>query len=83
MLLYLKPYFAYLFAVVVGIILMWLEHQVSDSWMIVLICAALIAHVWLTRRAVNLIVQHDRSQTVDATLTALHLVDRGARPRSE
>ena len=76
-------YAPYSFAIAAGLVLMVLEQIVSDAWMVMLICAATIAHVWLTRSGVHQLVQHDRSRTVDATIAVLHLLDHGSRRRSE
>lgn len=83
MLTTLRSHAAYLFAVLAVLVLMLLERHVPDPAMIVLICAAGIAHVWLTRSAVRELVKLDRAKTVDATLSALNLLDHVRRPRSE
>lgn len=74
---------AYTFAIAAGLVLMVLEQYVSDTWMVILIAAAVIAHVWLTRTAVQTTVEQDRHKTIDATLSALHLLDRVKRQQSE
>lgn len=82
MLMYARPHIAYLFAVIAGIGLMLLEHLVSDGWMIVLICAALIAHVWLTRRAVSYLLIHQRQHTIhDIETIALRHSERWKQTR--
>jgi len=61
---------AYPFAIVAGIGLMVAEMHVPDWAMVVLLCATIIGHVWLTGRAVRLLVQDERKSAIGDILSA-------------
>ena len=76
----LRSYAPYGFAVVAGLVLMFLETRVSDELMIVLICASVLAHVWLTRWGVRELVIAERRNAIHSTVDFLRTIDRQLPP---
>lgn len=73
----------YMFPVYAGTALMILEMNAPDWVMVLLLCTTLIAHAWLNKRAMRAYAAYDRDRTVDATINALRLLDRGVHRQSD
>ncbi len=63
---------AYPFAIVAGIGLMVAEMHVPDPIMVVLLCATIIGHVWLTGRAVRALLIDERKDAMNRLFAATH-----------
>lgn len=72
---------AYVFVIVLGVGLMILEMVVHDAIMVTLICATLIGHVWLTRRAVHTLLKDERRDALATFIRAAAAVSRRTHPR--
>jgi len=74
---------AYPFAIIAGIGLMVAEMHIPDWAMVVLLCATIIGHVWLTGRAVRAIADQRADTAIDATLTAVSRAHHALRRQDE
>jgi|GEM_PF-3437198 len=80
---------AYPFAIVAGVLLMVAEMHVPDWAMVVLLCATIIGHVWLTGRAVRLLMQDERKDALATFTRAITVLSRqrlyqsGPAPQSD